>query len=223
MGAWGSGSFENDSALDWAASVQSLVEVREPFDRLKALTESKDEAALIDADLASELVAAAETVAMLMGRTIPDFPEALRRRLADAGKPDDLLYHQARGALFHVLRDSELAELWEEAAAESGINEWHEAITGLVDRLNPDLETEPWKPEEIAQRGGGRAGPCIFCDRPIDPDSLFGMTLFDCSDRRAFDRGFWLHLACLNARLHHRHAIVDLKFDPDNLPDPDSL
>ena len=33
MGAWGSGSFENDSALDWAGSVQSLADVRKPFDR----------------------------------------------------------------------------------------------------------------------------------------------------------------------------------------------
>jgi hypothetical protein len=33
----------------------------------------------------------------------------------------------------------------------------------------------------------------------------------------------WLHLKCLNARLHHKHAIVDLKFDPNNMPDLDQL
>ncbi len=53
MGAWGSGSFENDSALDWAASVRSLEDVRKPFDRLKALTESSEgEPPAIDSDLA---------------------------------------------------------------------------------------------------------------------------------------------------------------------------
>jgi hypothetical protein len=39
----------------------------------------------------------------------------------------------------------------------------------------------------------------------------------------SFGRGFWLHLPCLNARLHHKHAIVDLKFDPNNMPDLDQL
>ena len=29
MGAWGSGSFENDTALDWAGGVESVADVRE--------------------------------------------------------------------------------------------------------------------------------------------------------------------------------------------------
>ena len=36
MGAWGSGSFENDTALDWAAEVRSVEDVGKPFERLKA-------------------------------------------------------------------------------------------------------------------------------------------------------------------------------------------
>ena len=28
MGAWGSGGFENDTALDWAAGVQSIDDIR---------------------------------------------------------------------------------------------------------------------------------------------------------------------------------------------------
>jgi hypothetical protein len=39
----------------------------------------------------------------------------------------------------------------------------------------------------------------------------------------SFSRGLWFHLPCLNARLHHTHAIADLKFDPDNMPDLDQL
>ena len=39
----------------------------------------------------------------------------------------------------------------------------------------------------------------------------------------SFGRGFWLHLPCLNARLHHKHAIADLKFDPNNMPDLESF
>lgn len=220
MGAWGSGSFENDVAMDWASSVRSIEDVRAPFDRLDALAAAGEagEPAYIDADLASELVAAAETVAMLMGRAAPGFPQDLAARLAGAGPPDDRLYHRGRSALFTVLRNSELAELWEETAAEAGVNEWHAAITALVDRLNPEIETEPWTPEEIEQRTGGPVGRCAFCDQPVEGGSLYAMTLFDCANRLGFDQGLWLHLPCLNARLHHKHAIVDPKFDPDNLP-----
>ena len=48
MGAWGSGSFENDTALDWAAEVRSVEDVGKPFERLKAAGSGS-----IDADLAA--------------------------------------------------------------------------------------------------------------------------------------------------------------------------
>lgn len=225
MGAWGSGSFENDTALDWAASVESLEDVRRPFERLKEVTDASEDGGfhVVDADLACELIAAAETVAMLMGRKIPDFPEDLQERLADAGEPDNLLYHQARNAVCHVMRTSELAELWEEAAEESGVNEWHAEITRLIDRLNPDIEYEPWTPDEVEQKVGAPAGPCAFCGQPVSRDEMFLMTIFDATNKASFDRGFWLHLACLNERMHHKHAIMNLKFDPANMPDLDKL
>ena len=225
MGAWGAGSFENDTAMDWAASVRSLDDVRRPFERLKTETDAHSGEAelVVDSDFGCELIAAAETVAMMLGRRVPDFPADLAQRLAGAGEPDSLLFHQARNAVLHAMRNSELAELWEEAAAESGINEWNEELTRLIDRLNPDIEFEPWQPEEIEQNAGGPAGPCAFCDRPVGKDELFGMNLHDYSDRMSFSRGFWFHLPCLNARLHHKHAIADLKFDPDNMPDLDQL
>jgi hypothetical protein len=222
MGAWGAGSFENDTALDWADSVQSLADVGRPFERLKAASEA-GETYYVDADFACELIAAAETVAMLMGRRIPDFPERLHRQLAEAGEPDDPLFHQARNAVCHVMRHSELAELWEEAAAETGTNEWHVAITNLVDRLNPDIEATPWEPADIEARVGGSVGHCAFCNEPIGKKSLFAMNIYDCSDVNSIGQGLWFHLPCLNARLHHEHAILDLKFDPNNLPDPDTL
>ena len=218
MGAWGAGSFENDAALDWAGSVESPGDVRKPFEQLE---EAKSGA--IDSDLASEVIAAAETIAMLMGRRSRDFPEDLARRLADAGEPDSALYHQARGAVLHVMRNSELAQLWEEAAEESGTNDWLAELTGLIDRLNPDVEATPWEPAEIEHRVGQVRQTCAFCDRPIEPAELFLMTLFDASSKASFDRGLWLHLACLNARMHHKHAIANLKFDPDNMPDVDKL
>ncbi len=218
MGAWGSGSFENDAALDWAAGVQSVDDVRGPFDRMKAVGSD-----YLDADLASEVVAAAETIAMRMGRKSADFPDDLAERLADAGEPDSELYHQARSALFQVMRNSELAELWQEGVEEGGENEWLAAMTKLIDRLNPDLEETPWTTEEIEHRVGEALQTCAFCDRPVAPNELFLMTLYDASNRLPGDRGMWLHLSCLNSRLHHKHAVISLKFDPNNMPDLDKL
>ena len=157
MGAWGAGSFENDAALDWAGSVESLGDVRGPFERLEEV-----KGGAVDSDLASEVIAAAETIAMLMGRRSRDFPDDLARRLADAGEQEAAVYHQARGAVLHVMRNSDLADLWEEAAAESGTNIWLAELTGLIDRLNPDVEAVPWEPAEIEQRVGQVRQTCAF-------------------------------------------------------------
>ena len=225
MGAWGSGSFENDTAMDWAAGVDSVAEVRKPFEALKRDTDGYEGPGelVLDSDFACELIAAAETVAMMLGRRSHDFPDDLAQRLADAGEPDSLLFHQARNAVLHAWRHSELAELWEEAAQDNGVNEWNEAITRLIDRLNPDIEHVPWEPEEVEAQAGGPVGPCAFCNRPVERDELFGMNIHDYTDQISFSRGLWFHLPCLNARLHHKHAIADMKFDPDNMPDLDKL
>lgn len=210
MGAWGSGSFENDKALDWAAEVQSIEDVREPFERLKTL--GSDHA---DADLACEVVAAAETVAMLMGRKSPDFPEDLAERLS--GEIDNDVYNQARSAVVQIMRNSELAELWQEGVEDSGENEWLAAMTGLIDRLNPDAEPEPWPAGEIEKVAPKQS--CAFCDQLVDPSELFMMTLYDASNRLSGGRGMWMHLRCLNSRLHHKYAVINLKFDPSNMPE----
>jgi hypothetical protein len=211
MGAWGSGSFENDAALDWAGEVQSIDDVRKPFDRLKA-----EDSGTVDADLACEVVAAAETVAMLMGRKSPDFPEDLAERLS--GELDNAVYHQARSALMQVMRNSELAELWQEGAEETGNNVWLAAMSGLIDRLNPDVEPAPWPKEEM-EKAAGPMQSCAFCDQPIASEELFMMTLYDASNRLSGGRGLWMHLRCLNSRMHHTHAVIDLKFDPGDMPD----
>ena len=124
MGAWGSGSFENDTALDWAGGVESVADVSRPFDQVKTDTDTAPEGPnlILDADFASELIAAAETVAMMMGRRSRDFPEELAQSLASASEPDDLLFHQARNGALHAMRNSELDELWEEAAEEDVAN-----------------------------------------------------------------------------------------------------
>jgi len=225
MGAWGSGSFDNDTALDWAAGVESVADVSRPFDRLKTETDSSPEGPnlILDADFACELIAAAETVAMMMGRRIPGFPEELAARLEGVGEPGDLLWHQSRNAVLHVLRNSELAELWEETADEGGENEWHGAVTGLVNRLNPDIEFTPWTEEEAMTFVAKATTACAFCNQPITYEESIGLDVHDYSDANAFNPLLLAHLACLNKHLHHKHVIHNMKFDPDRPPDLDKL
>lgn len=229
MGAWGSGSFENDTAMDWAGDVQSIDDVRAPFERLKRDTDAHgvEPELVVDADFACELLAAAECVAFMLGRRGRDFPDDLAERLADPGEPDNLSFHQARNAVLHVLRLSELAELWEESATESDGNPWIAELTGLIDRLNPELpppdiwssgrDTSAEDPSEIV-------GTCAFCNGSIAHKDLWGMRFYDAYDPGSVGvKEYSVHLSCGNARLHHKHAVADFKFDPDNMPDLDKL
>lgn len=229
MGAWGAGSFENDTALDWAAGVQSVEDVRRPFTQLKQETDAYagEGELMLDADFACELLAAADCVAAMLGRPSPDFPEDLEQRLSGAGEPDNLLFHQARNAVLHVMRNSELAELWAETSGQDGENEWLAVLTNLIDRLNPEISDE-WAFLSGAPRDRGDptaiSGICAFCNGPIERQYHWSMHVDDAySPGRSGKKSFDLHLACLNSRLHHKHAIADFKFDPDNMPDLDKL
>ena len=229
MGAWGSGSFENDTAMDWAGEVRSVDDVRKPFERLKRDTDAHgvDPELVVDADFACELLAAAECVATMLGRRGRDFPDDLAERLADAGEPDGLLFHQARNAVLHVMRNSELAELWELSATEADGNEWLAGLTTLIDQLNPEIDDE-WAFLSGAPRDRGdptqTVGTCAFCNGPIERQHLWAMHVDDAyNPGRAGKKSYDLHLPCLNARLHHKHAVADFKFDPDNMPDLDKL
>ncbi|WP_299328837.1 DUF4259 domain-containing protein [Parasphingopyxis sp.] len=223
MGAWGAGSFENDDALDWAAEIAAPGDVGATFARLEpiaaAFADGKPIA--IEADLACALVAAAETVAMMMGRRIDGFPEALAKTLADADAPGAELVGEAQEALSLVIAHSELAELWAEDVTPGEENVWQVEMTALIERLNPDIATEPWSAEEIEEAAGGPVTLCCFCNKPIAEDELFGLNIHDYRNRTAFRRGMFFHLACLNARLHHQFMIQDFRFDPDALPDID--
>lgn len=228
MGAWGSGSFENDTAMDWAAGVQSAEDVRRPFERLKRETDAHgtSPALIVDADFACELLAAAECVALMMGRPSRDFPEKLAERLAGLGEPDSLLFHQGRNAVLHVLRHSELAELWEEAAADSGVNQWIAEITGLIDRLNGDIEIDPgpFAPKQVERSPTEVVGTCAFCNEPIERQHLWGMDFYDAFDTSGLSKkSLSIHLPCANARMHHNYAVAHYKFDPNDMPDLDKL
>lgn len=218
MGAWGEGSFENDTALDWAAGVKSAEDVSVPFLRFKEHCGGKpgDLIEPIDADMASELIAAAETVAMMMGRKIPGFPPELEQAVGGAQDIDKLLYHRARNATLCVLRNSELAELWAEAAENTGENDWQVEITGLIDRLNPEIEYSAPTQEELDMMVGEVVDPCIFCNQPVGNQERYAITLADMTSLERLRPSFSMHVDCFNRRVHHKHVWHDMRHDPDD-------
>ena len=132
MGTWGADTFENDTACDWAYSLEdvddlALVEA--------ALTAVLDEEEYLDADLGCEALAACEVVARLRGN--------FGTRNASTGSVDEwvnthpqepppALVQLAHRAIDRVTQaDSELRQLWDSAGAEP----WLAAVESLRRRL----------------------------------------------------------------------------------------
>jgi len=131
MGAWGSGPFENDDALDFVFEIEGV-------DSLKAAFEgAKDD--YIDAGVASEIVVAAECVAAMAGSAHPGMPEELAERLKDFPRPEADLLTQASEALAAVAKDSELVELWNEDGPNEDSDKFHAEMDGLAERLEQAL------------------------------------------------------------------------------------
>ena len=214
MGTWGTGSFENDSALDWAAEVASIDDIDGKFNELDSFGQPDDcgPDAYIEVDLASEILAAAECVAFLMGRQAADVPDDLRNRLGTMAKPDTPLINKAKDSVSRILAGSELLDLWSEEDSET--NEWNIAISGLIDRLNADVPYDP-PPLEQIESSQGYLTPCAFCDQPIAEGEIFQLEFRDLSnaDGLFVSRGLYCHLACLNGKLHSKHMVQNWKFN----------
>jgi len=207
MGAWGTGHFENDDALDLIAEVQGP----DDLDRvLRAVTESEDVS--IDASVASEAMAAADIVAALMGRPADDCPEDLAKRLDALGAPAPALIKLAQESVSRVLMESELVDLWAES---DEIEAWNLSVTDLIARLDNSgaggQSKKKSKSDEIN-------AVCPFCQETIGSDEALMLSIASVHDDpiNRLDRSWFCHLACLNAKLHPKAVIQNWKVDPDD-------
>ncbi len=115
MGAWGYGSFENDTALDW---VYHLLEESKGTSLLQGTVEAVFVADYIDADVASEALAAIEILARLAGRINAKTEiESVDTWIANNKLvPSSELLNLSCKALVAIRgEDSELRELFEES------------------------------------------------------------------------------------------------------------
>lgn len=128
MGAWGAGSFDNDDAVDWLASLEHARDVA-PVDAAFAAVTGEGEPREPDASMA---IAAAEVVAAIDGRPLADLPGEIVDWLASARpRPDPGLTERARAAVQRVRSSSGLRVLW----GEGDPAEWYGHIDDLLQRL----------------------------------------------------------------------------------------
>jgi hypothetical protein len=135
MGAWSADTFGNDTACDWAfdlEGVDDLSLVRQAF--VAVLDVGSD---YLDADIASEGLAACEVIARLKGHwgLRDPYSEPVDKWVErHPTKPPDDLVQAALAVLDRVITPpSELLELWEEADA----TEWDAAVADLRKRVEP--------------------------------------------------------------------------------------
>jgi len=129
LGAWGSGSFDNDEATDWLAQMTKVA----PKDLANILTEAAESPDYLEAPAASVAVAAAEVIAAWNGAPATGLPAAIADWVKKNQKiSTPVLKDLAVRALERVRRNSELKDLWMEA---DGLNDWTTAIQDLQTRL----------------------------------------------------------------------------------------
>jgi uncharacterized protein DUF4259 len=131
MGAWGAGTFDNDTACDWANQLGRSNDLALVKSAIAAVLNSREE--YLDSDSGSVGLAACEVIARLKGnwgvqnvytRTVDDWVTAHPFKL------DQDLIARADEAIDHILAGgSELAELW------NGNEEWRTAVEHLRRRV----------------------------------------------------------------------------------------
>jgi hypothetical protein len=132
MGAWGSGSFENDDASDWVADLCDDPDKEVISDALSAVVEM-EAGEYLEAPDCSVGLAAAEVVAALKGSPNPGMPDDARKCVSKLKiKANAGMVSLALKAVERIKTDSELKELWDEAENPA---EWYEAVGNLEARL----------------------------------------------------------------------------------------
>ncbi|WP_209138103.1 MULTISPECIES: DUF4259 domain-containing protein [Niastella] len=134
MGAWGHTNFDNDTALDFIGDVEE-----EGIDRIVSAIDvinTIEEDAYVDADLATEALAAIEYIATAKDRMAEDFPEDA----ADWVKSHKAQLLIIRGivgksqrAIDRIKNNSELKELWEET---EDFEKWNNVLDDLNTRIS---------------------------------------------------------------------------------------
>ncbi|MDG3007245.1 DUF4259 domain-containing protein [Paludisphaera mucosa] len=131
MGAWGHGGFENDDAADFVADLLADPTWKPVAEALNTVLDAEDD--WLEAPTASVAIAAAEVVAIALGRPAAELPDGLPDWISRREAPEPKLVEKARLAIERILQDSELKDLWEETPDSAA---WHEEMESLSRRVS---------------------------------------------------------------------------------------
>lgn len=221
MGAWSAGSFSNVDALEYVEGLSGFDAVIETVTAFSLQSEG------LEAGDACAALAACDLLAAGLGRPPADLPELTNISLRAVS--EDTL-DQAKALVEHVRATSELADLWED-----DLEEWHDALDGLLIRLTP---SEPYTPPEPKPELPAEfIGHCYVCRKAVTArDGLE----FWYDDGSGGVLGQTPHRACIDAKLEgpgphwapdgsplpvaRRQMVVDLGYEPEDLmPNGDLL
>jgi hypothetical protein len=133
MGAWGAGSFENDTALDWVWDLKESTDLHVVEAAISDVLNCGD---YLDSDVGCTGVAAAEVIAALRNKPMDGLPEEVSQWVeTHKVVPSDTLVKDCLAAVDKIRNDdiSELKELWEEGGDPP--TEWYSALDNLAARL----------------------------------------------------------------------------------------
>jgi hypothetical protein len=133
MDPWGVLPFENDTALDWIWELEDEKDTFILSDCFAAVVEAEAEE-IIEITTAEEALAAAEVLAALLERPLPELPGEVNTYIARLRykRPSSDLVDLAVEAVERVREESELRARWD---ATEGAEKWHLAMTDLHARL----------------------------------------------------------------------------------------
>jgi hypothetical protein len=122
MGAWGKGSFQNDHALDWYDTLRHSGNLGLVTAAIRLQDTAADQ---------ERVLAAAEIVALTVGKPGPDVPEDAAALVRD-WRCDDEACRMAHAAVKSIARESKLRSLWEDAGE---LDAWLLLVNDLCRRL----------------------------------------------------------------------------------------
>lgn len=129
MGAWGVLPFDNDNASDWVWLLEGAEDTSVLSDALDAVA-SQDEI-IEDCE---EAIAAAEVVAALLGRPLPELPDEVTEfvKSRQDKKPSPELVKLAITVVRRIADASDLKARWKDSDT---TDEWQKTMDDLLQRL----------------------------------------------------------------------------------------
>lgn len=139
MGVFGSGSFDNDDALDWAAVLEESRGLKVLKKTLREVLDAGD--GTLEAHIALQGIAAAEVVAGLNDAPADDLPEEIETWIeVQRGRSETDLSPLALEALERVQEKCELIDLLKKSGEYEA---WIAVVKDLEKRLSGDDDTDP--------------------------------------------------------------------------------